>query len=185
MVPALTLEINYLSQNKEVVLLAIDGTGGAGKTTLAELLQKEIKNSVIVQLDDFYSPTLQAADLLRLKEQVILPLYNHHEAKYQKYLWETDGFSDWHILKPEGIIIFEGVYSLDKNIRDYYDLKVWIDCPADTGFKRGVARDIKRDGIDNTDWWMNVWMPTEEKYRNEQKPNKVADFIIDGTKSFL
>ena len=181
MITTLTREINNLSRNKEVVLIAVDGVGGAGKTTLAELLQKEIKNSFIVQLDDFYSPILQAADLQRLKEQVILPLHNHQEAKYQIYEWKSDSFSDWHILKPEGIFIFEGVYALENNIRDYYDLKIWIDCPADLGLKRGIARDIERDGVDNTDKWINIWSPLEKKYKNEQEPNKTADYIIDGT----
>ena len=182
MITTLLLEISKLSRNKDVVLIAIDGVGGAGKTTLAELLKKELKNSVIVQLDDFYSPTLQAADLLRLKEQVILPLHNYQKAKYQIYEWETDSFSDWHILQPAGIFIFEGVYALDKIIRDYYDLKIWVDYPADLGLKRGVTRDIMRDGVDNTDKWKNIWMPLEEKYKNEQEPNKSADYVIDGTK---
>jgi uridine kinase len=180
LITTLTREINSLSRNKEIVLIAIDGVGGAGKTTLAELLKKEIENIVIIQLDDFYSPILQAADLHRLKEQVILPLHNHHEAKYQIYEWKTDSFSDWHILKPEGIFIFEGVYALENNIRDYYDLKIWIDCPADLGLKRGIARDIERDGVDNTDKWTNIWRPLENKYKNEQEPNRIADYIING-----
>jgi uridine kinase len=174
-------EINDLARNKEVVFIAIDGVGGAGKTTLAGLLQKELENSVIVQLDDFYSPVLCAADLQRLKEQVILPLHHHQEAKYQIYEWQTGGFSDWQRLKPEGIVIFEGVYALDKSIRDYYDLKIWIDCPAELGIKRGIARDIARGDVDNSDKWFNIWSPLERKYINEQAPNKTADFIIDGT----
>ena len=181
MITTITREINNLSRKKEVVLIAIDGVCGAGKTTLAELLQKEIGNGVIIQLDDFYSPILQAADLQRLKEQVILPLHNHQEAKYQIYEWKSDSFSDWHILKPEGIFIFEGVYALENNIRDYYDLKIWIDCPVDLGLKRGIARDIERDGVDNTDKWINIWSPLEKKYKNEQEPNKTADYIIDCT----
>lgn len=185
LITALISEINELCQDKEVVLIAIDGVGGAGKTSLAELLKKKLENSIIVQLDDFYFPTLQAANLLRLKEQVLLPLYNHQEAKYQKYEWKTESFSDWHILKPKGTFIFEGVYALDKTIRNYYDLKIWIDYPADMGLKRGIARDIKRDGVDNTDKWTNIWMPLEERYKNEQEPNKSADYVIDGENSLL
>jgi uridine kinase len=184
LIPELILEINNLSRNKEVVLIAIDGLGGAGKTSLAELLRKAVMNCDIVQLDDFYSPALQAADLLRLKKQVIIPLFNQQAAGYQIYEWQTESFSDWHELKPEGIFIFEGVYALDQTIRDYFDLKIWIETPADMGFSRGVARDIARNGVDNTDKWKNVWMPMEEKYRNEQVPGKFADYIIDGTRSF-
>ena len=183
LIPELILEINNLSRNKELVLIAIDGLGGAGKTSLAELLRKAVINCDIVQLDDFYSPALQAADLLRLKKQVIIPLFNQQAARYQIYEWQTESLSDWHVLKPEGIFIFEGVYALDQTIRDYYDLKIWIETPADMGFSRGVARDIARDGVDNTVKWKKVWMPLEERYRIEQNPAKFADYIIYGTRS--
>ncbi len=83
--------------------------------------------------------------------------------------------------KPNGIFIFEGVYALDKDLRDCYDLKLWIEIPAELGLKRGTARDIERDGVDNTNKWKNIWMPLEEKYKNEQEPGKIADYIIDGT----
>jgi len=42
-------------------------------------------------------------------------------------------------------------------------------------------RDIVRDGVDNSDIWKNMWMPLEEKYKNEQEPEKYADIIINGT----
>jgi uridine kinase len=77
------------------------------------------------------------------------------------------------------------VYALDKNIREYYDLKVWINYPADLGFKRGIARDVKRDGMDNTKKWKNIWMPLEERYINEQEPDKIADYIIEGVNILL
>jgi uridine kinase len=181
LVKTLISEIKKLSRKKGVVLIAIDGLGGSGKTTLAELLQAELENSVMIQLDDFYSPALRAADLLRLKEQVLLPLHNHQEAKYRVYEWKTNSYSDWHIHKPEGIFIIEGVYALDKNIRDYYDVKVWIDYPAGLGLARGIQRDISKDGVDNTDTWKNIWMPMEAKYKTEQEPDKSADYIIQGT----
>jgi uridine kinase len=180
LITKLVSEISKLYRSKEIVLIAIDGVGGSGKTTLAELLGNKFHNSSIIQLDDFYSPDLQAADLMRLKEQVLLPLYNHQSAKYQKYEWITNSFSDWYILNRKGLFIIEGVYALDVHIREYYDFKVWISYPADLGFNRGVARDIMRDGIDNTEKWKNIWMPLEEKYLQEQAPDKSADIIIHG-----
>jgi uridine kinase len=175
-------KIKRLARSQETVLVAIDGVGGSGKTTLAELLRSELKDCVVIQTDDFYSPPLQATDLIRLKEQVLLPLHNHREAKYQIFEWKTDCLSDWHILNPKGIFIIEGVYALDRIIREYFDLKIWVDYPADLGFERGISRDITRDGVDNSDQWKNIWMPLEEKYRTEQAPEKAADYIVDGAK---
>lgn len=178
----LSNKIGSIQKNKELVLIAIDGVGGSGKTTLAELLHKNLIGSTIIQLDDFYSPKLQKADLERLKNQVLIPLHNNSQANYQIYQWKTDSYSDEHTLLPKGVIIFEGVFSLDKDIRDFYDFKIWIDYPSDLGFKSGINRDIQRDGVDNSDKWKNIWMPLEEEYKNDQQPEKYADYIIDGTK---
>lgn len=180
MIATIVSNIKLLARSKQMVLVAIDGVGGSGKTTLAEKLRKDLENCAIIQMDDFYSPRTKAADLYRLKRQVLLPLYHDRQAKYQVLEWKTNRLSDWHILNPGGIVIFEGVYSLEKSIRRYYDLKIWVDYPADLGFERGIARDIARDGVDNSDRWKNIWMPLEEKYENEQAPEKAADYIVKG-----
>jgi uridine kinase len=74
----------------------------------------------------------------------------------------------------------EGVFALDKKIHEYFDLKIWIDCPAELGFRRGVARDIAGDGVDNSEKWQKIWMPLEKKYVMEQNPKEKADYILDG-----
>jgi uridine kinase len=178
-------DIENILQKKKIVLIAIDGVGGSGKTELAINIQRKIINSVIVQLDDFYSTILESADLQRLKEQVLLPLNNQREAKYQIYEWKTNSFSDWRILQPKGVVIIEGVSTLHRKIRGYFDIKIWINYPAELGYKRGVERDIKRDGIDNSEKWKNIWMPQEERYIAEEKPKECADYIIDGVNIFL
>lgn len=176
------LDIKRLSKGKEVILIAIDGVGGSGKTTLAVNIQNNVDNCGVIQLDDFYSPVLKAPDILRLKEQVLLPLRAKQDAKYQIYDWKTDSLSDWHWLSPKGIIIFEGVYALHKVIREYYDLKIWIEYPAELGFIRGIKRDLMGDGVDHSDKWKNIWMPQEAKYISEQNPRNSADFVIYGNK---
>jgi len=178
----LIADIENICQRKKIVLLAIDGVGGSGKTTLALNIQKRIRNSVIVQLDDFYSPILESADLQRLKEQVLLPLSIQQAAIYQIYEWKTESFSEWHYLQPKGVVIVEGVSTLHRKIRGYFDIKIWINYPAELGFKRGIERDKKRDGIDNSEKWKKIWMPQEERYIAEENPEECADYIIDGIK---
>jgi len=180
LVSSIINDIRILSREKKFLIIGIDGVGGSGKTTLAKILQNELNNSVIVQMDDIYSPQLQASDISRIKNQVFLPLKSGKHAKFQIYDWKTEKLSQWRTIHPEGTLIIEGVYSLDRQIIDYYDIKIWIEYPPELGFERGVKRDINGDGVDNSDKWKKVWMPLEKKYINEQNPKSKADYVING-----
>jgi uridine kinase len=180
LISSIISNIQKISTKTEPLLIAIDGVGGSGKTSLAKYLQNKLKNCFIVQLDDFYSPKIKASDILRIKDQVILPLKNKKEGKFQIYDWKTDKLSDWQTIKPEGKIIIEGVYAMDKQIISYYDVKIWIEYPPELGFKRGVSRDITGDGVDNSEKWIKDWMPLEKQYIIDQNPKSKADYIIDG-----
>ena len=173
-------KIKSISQTKSNVLIAIDGVGGSGKTTLSQYIQKHFKNSAIVQLDDFYSPKLQGNNIERLKAEVLIPISNGLQAKYKIYEWKTNSYSDWILIPLNTVVIIEGVFSTDELIRKYYDLTIWLDFDQELGLKRGIERDIKSDGVDNTEKWKNIWMPAEKKYINTQHPQNYVDFVIEG-----
>ncbi len=165
----------------KTLLIGIDGVGGAGKTALSESLKQNLSAACIVQLDDFYSPELNGADRDRVLEQVLLPLENDIVAKYQIYDWRSNALNDWCTLKPGGIVIVEGVSALHSDFADKYDYRIWIDCSPEAGFRRGVARDKVRDGVDNTGKWRNIWMPLEKEYVESQQPQLRADYILHTT----
>ena len=173
-------KIQLLAGKKKFIIIGIDGVGGSGKTTLAKIIQNELNNCVVIQMDDIFSPQLQASDISRIKDQVFLPLIYGKDAKFQIYDWKTEKLSQWQTITPKGIIIIEGVYALDEQIIEYYDIKIWIDYPPDLGFKRGVKRDINGDGVDNSEKWRTIWMQLEEKYIIQQNPKSKANFVING-----
>ncbi|MGA7607456.1 MAG: hypothetical protein WCA79_16180 [Anaerolineales bacterium] len=76
-------KVKRIQRKRKTFLIGIDGVGGAGKTTLSEYLKENLAGVSIVQLDDFYSPELKRADRNRVLEQVLLPLENNADAKYQ------------------------------------------------------------------------------------------------------
>lgn len=173
-------KIIQLQKGKQTILVAIDGFGGSGKTTLAKKLKDTFFDATIVQLDDFYSHELNRADRERILEQVIKPLKENKSTKYQVYDWKNKTLAEWIEVKPGGIVFIEGVSMLHDDFNDYWDLRIWIDYPQEEGIKRGIERDKKEYGVDSTNEWVNIWKPQETEYVKTQKPQQKADFVIDG-----
>jgi len=170
-------KIREILKQKELVLVGIDGLGGAGKSTVANSIKEKIPNTTIIEMDDFYAPELTRADWDRVYEQVIELLKKGSSASYQRFDWDTKKLAEWHEVKPEGVVIIEGVYALHEKLRDAYDYKVWVEAPYELRLQRG----LERDGEEARSWWVNEWMPKEEAYKESQKPHESADIIVDGT----
>lgn len=183
---------NEIMKSKAVsqtILLGIDGCGGAGKSTLAEAFKKiDINKVTIVHMDDFYK-TSKVRELVldneiggywdcnRVKEQVLIPLHNNKSSQYQIYDWNEDKLGEWHTIPLGGLVIIEGCYSLRESLRDFYDFKIWVESPKDLRLCRG----IERDGEEKRHLWEGLWMPSEEYYKEIEKPFDSVDLVIDGT----
>jgi len=96
--------IRTLLEKQGLVLVGIDGLGGAGKSKVAKYIKENIPNATIVEMDDFYVPELVRADWDRLYEQVIEPLKNGLSASYQRFDWDTKKLAEWHEVKPTGVV---------------------------------------------------------------------------------
>ncbi len=169
----IVLKIRELLEHKQPVLLAIDGYGGSGKTTLARAIQSEFPGSTIITLDDFATDTMSGADRKRFLSQVLTPLSGGNAANYQKFNWRQKTLADWIIVEPNGLIIFEGVSVLGEDFNSFYDLRVWIDCP----FELASQRMKERDQHLHNPKYFNVWEKEDKEY-GKTEPWKRADVII-------
>src|SRR5271157_73395 len=183
-VPADLLEkLKAVPRKHKTTLIGIDGVGGAGKTKLAEYLRAILPDVTIVQLDDFYSPKLGRADRDRVLKEVFLPLERDASAHYQVFDWKSNTLKVADPIHPGGIVVIEGVSALHTDFVDRYDFRIWIHCPPDVGFRRGVERDKIGDGVDNSDQWLNIWMPQEKEYVESQNPQQHADYVLNGIRT--
>ncbi|EMY4794641.1 TPA: uridine kinase [Bacillus pacificus] len=175
---------------QSLLIIGIDGCGGAGKSTLANKIKNKFSTVTIVHMDDFHLPSAQIVnehptnkligadfDWKRLLQEVLDPISNGVEGCYKRYDWETDSLVESHTVPANGIVIIEGVYATRQELAEMYDLKIWLNCPRETRIKRGIAR----DGEAARDMWENNWMIAEDMYVESHKPHEFADFIIDGT----
>ena len=168
-------------------VVAIDGRGGAGKSTLARQLARQLPGAVVVAIDDFHRPAAQRAsrpvghgadyDLERLAAQVLEPLAAGRPARYQRYDWEQDRLAEWRELPQGARVLLEGVYASCERLRGYSDYAIWIECPYEVRLRRGV----ERDGETMRGVWVARWMPAEDRYVEAHAPRRRADLVLDGS----
>lgn len=166
------IESAQATATEPTMFVAIDGRGGSGKSTLADTLRQRLAKAQVVHVDDF-------SDRKLLLDSVIQPLRLGRQGRFQKYDWNRLEVGDWISVEPGGVVIIEGVYALHPQFADHYDVKVWVECPAQLGFARGLARDRSQYGVDTHDKWVNIWLPAEQLYVETHQPQSRADFIID------
>jgi uridine kinase len=169
--------VRELLTRKQLVLLAIDGYGGSGKTTLARAIQGEFPNSAIISGDDFAIPG-GGSDRKRIISQVLVPLSEGKTANYQRFDWPKQALAEWREVKPHGLIIFEGVSALGEDFNTYYDFRIWIDCAHELASQRGMERDKNIYGVDHDRMWKEIWIPEEREY-GKTEPWKRADLIVN------
>ncbi len=182
----------------EPYLVAIDGHGGSGKSTLVNIIKRTLEGKVVavVAVDAFIITELVSAwkmlkdhpdaktpykiDINRLEKEVLKPL---SEGKTAKNLFHKD----WWNNEAHGIVIIEGCYSLSEELRNYYDYKIFLDCPLDICLERVSKRDISLGGdvVTAPLLWQEIYFPAENEYMKQQNPKRIADIVIDTTKYHL
>ena len=185
----LLITMENLQRKQSTLLIGVDGCGGSGKSTFAKEIAKLSSKITTIHMDDFYlssnlrikgtseeKPIGADFDWQRLRRQVLVPLANNEEGNYQRYDWCSDSLSEWHRIFSGGIVIIEGVYSTRKELSDFYNFKIFVDCPRELRLKRG----IERDGETARDIWEKIWMVAEDKYMNEHRPSEKSDLVVDG-----
>lgn len=167
------------------VLIAIEGFGGSGKTTIADKLKASLGDAYIINIDDFIvkskvtEPSWDkgAFDCDRLEQQVLIPATTGKPISYQKLIWVTDTLSEPVAVPDVTYLIVEGISSYHPNIVKYYDYKIWVDTPIEVAKERGHARDGSNE---NAQHW-DLWAENDLAYQQKHHPEKAADFIVDNS----
>lgn len=181
----------------KTLLIGIAGGTGSGKSTFTDRIKDAFPDDVaVLYLDNYYKAhdelvfeerkklnydhpdafdtELIASDLKKLKEgkSVISPTYdyaNHNRAK------ET------LIIEPKPVVLTEGILTLyDEELRNLFDIKIFVDADADERILRRVLRDTKERGrdIENIiDQYLTTVKPMH--YRYVEPTRMYADIVLN------
>jgi uridine kinase len=176
--------LRELQSQQSLVIAAIDGRGGAGKSTLAATLREELGASVVA-IDDFYrvmdetkrfelSPEAghhQNFDWQRLQTQVLEPLRRGEPAKYDRFDWIARELGSIAEVSPGGIVVVEGIASLRPELRSFYDYAIYVETPLD------VCNERLRERGDS-EALISRWTAAHDWYENHCKPAADVDIVI-------
>ena len=178
------------------ILIGIAGGTGSGKTTLAEKLHEAFpENSILISQDSYYRkqdhltyeqrsqinfdhPNALEFSLLR---EHLIDLKNNQSIDQPIYNFATHGreqqskrIESAQLIIVEGILLFAA-----EEVRDLFDLKIFVDTDSDTRVLRRIERDIRERGRDFSgvqSQYLSTVKPMHDAFVEPSK--KYADAII-------
>lgn len=159
-----------LKTDKDLILVAIDGRCGCGKTTLGNYLT-EIFDCNLFHMDDFFLQNHQRTperlseaggnvDYERFWKEVLCPVEKKRSVSYRPFSCATRTIGSGTVMEPKRLNIVEGSYCQHPYFGDIYDLKIFMDIDAEVQYKNIVAR----NGQEKAKMFRDVWIPKEELY---------------------
>lgn len=180
-----------------IKLIGIAGGSGSGKTTFAKKLINKVETPItLFHMDSYYLPDQPERHFTKSGK----PNFDHPEAfdwellrthltqlkrgediECPVYDFKTSARTgEKEVIKASGVVIFEGIFALfDSEIRDMFDIQVFLHVDSDIRFTRRLNRDVQERGrsLDSIiDQYYETVRPMHQKFLEPQK--QFADFIV-------
>jgi uridine kinase len=184
--------------------VAVNGPDAAGKTTLADELAVKLRqtgrSALRVSFDDFHRPRHEryqrgplsaegyfrdCFDFSALRRLVLQPLGPDGDGRFQPALrdYRTEALYQQpaQVAPVRSVLVVDGVFLLTDELRDCWDLSLFLDVsPAET-LHRALVRDTDLFGSPAAvrDRYQHRYLPGQQLYRTAVRPTQVADVVID------
>ena len=155
-------------------VLAIDGRSGAGKSSLAAAMSREL-GAPVVSLEDLYGGwdgLENGIDLLVC--EVLEPLAAGQAALVPRYDWVREAWLRPTRLDPPELLIVEGVGAGARRAAAFESVVVWLEAAAAVREKRA----LERDGAVFAPYW-EQWAAQEDAMLTRERTPERADVVID------
>jgi hypothetical protein len=165
-------------------IVAVDGRGGGGKTTLARRLSGVWGGAPVVHTDDVaWNHSRFGWDDLMIGG-IIEPLRAGRAVHYRPPAWAAHGRTgriDVDAGAPT--VIIEGVGAARRQLDGLIDVAVWVQSDFDEARRRGIERDTAERGLDLAlaERLWQEWEDEEVPFLLADRPWERAHFIVAST----
>lgn len=188
---------------EHVLRVAVDGPDAAGKTTLADELARNLagrRAAIRVGIDGFHRPRSvrlrrgnlspdgfyhDSFDYDAVRRAVLDPLGPGGDRRYRTavFNYRIDAAVEEPLrVAPEGaVLLFDGVFMLRPELRECWDVSIFVDVSAEEALRRALVRDVEALGGPDVvrERYERRYLPGQRLYRVMAEPELAADVVID------
>lgn len=164
------------------IVVAIDGPGCCGKSTLADSIAAETRVAVL-ETDDFHLPRGAQAEegsplpYRRWREFVSAArrLASGVAVRFRPIDWDSRDLLPEKMVVPDRVVLIEGIGSLHRDLASIIDYRIWVDGLASTR----LARVVRRNSESVAKSWSS-YIPFEQAYLEHFRPWRSAHLWVCG-----
>ncbi len=183
--------------------VAIDGPDAAGKTTLADELGATLRGSgreiIRASADGFHRPRARrhargpdspagyyedSFDSGALRSSLLDPLGPGGDRFHRTAVFDfrTDDPVDrpWARAAERAVLLVDGVFLLRPELRDAWDVRIFVTVTPDTALRRGIERDGDLFGSAEAveQRYRDRYLPGQQIYVARCHPEQIADVVV-------
>ena len=185
------------------VRVAIDGVGVSGKTVLADELADSLaglgRSVIRASIDGFHRPRHQryevgstspegylddSFDYDAVRSCLLAPLGPGGSLRYRTAVFdfrtESPVDSPERIADPNAVLLFDGVFVLREELREFWDFSIFVDAGFDVTLARALERDLSLFGSERAvrERYESRYIPGERLYLERCRPGERADAVV-------
>ncbi|SEQ92777.1 hypothetical protein SAMN05216188_106244 [Lentzea xinjiangensis] len=173
------LRLRQAAPGRRPLVVAVDGRGGAGKSTLAARLQRVVPGSAVVHTDDvaWNQACFDWGELMA--EHVLRPLREGGAVEFRPPAWVEHRRSGT-IRVPVGVDVVwvEGTGIIREELAPWIDASIWLQGDLDEQERRLVARDGDSPAQRRH---VAAWLAEELPFMLAEQPWRKATLVVAGT----